>query len=103
MNKTNQEAAVKKVIVNKFCSDIEEQLGQLTSSDSRKKVKKLLRELTQHVEQVYALPFEERECYWKSSFRLYNFLRQVGDLGRTAFGYSKEVKQKLREILNDEK
>ena len=102
MNKTEEDAAVKKMVVNKIGSDIEEQLEQLTSSDSRKRVKKLLRKLTQHVEHVYALPFEERECYWKSSFHLYNFLRSSGDLGRTSFGYSKEVKQKLREILSIE-
>ena len=99
MNKTKEDAAVKNMIVNKIGGDIVEQIEQLTSSDSRKRVKKLLRELTQHVERVYTLPFEERECYWKSSFHLYNFLRQAGDLGRTTFGYSKEVKQKLREIL----
>ena len=102
MNKSLEDAAVKKMIVNKIGSDIEEQLEQLTSSDSRKRVKKLLRDLTQHMEHVYALPFEERECYWKSTFRLYNFLREAGDLGRTTFGYSKEVKQKLREILSIE-
>ena len=102
MNKTKEDAAVKKMIVNKIGSDIVEQLEQLTSNDSRKRVKKLLRDLASHVEHVYWLPFEERECYWKSSFHLYNFLRSSGDLGRTTFGYSKEVKQELKKILSIE-
>lgn len=102
MNKTEENAAVKKLVVSKIGDEIKDGLEKLTNSDSRRRVKKLLRELTQHVEHVYALPFEERECYWKSTFRLYNFLREAGDLGRTSFGYSKEVKQKLREILSIE-
>ena len=91
-----------KLVKSKVCKDIKDALKQLPNNDSRKRVKKLLRELTQHTEHVYQLPVEERENYWKASFNLYNFLRQAGQLERTVFGFSNDVKKALKKILATE-
>ena len=94
-----EEELVNKLLISKITANVERQLKLLPNNDSRKRVKKLLRELTQHTEQVYKMPIEEREAYWEASFHLYDFLRQAGQVGRTTFGFNDSVKQALRELL----
>ena len=94
-----EDKIVDQLLVSKVTANVERQLKLLPNNDSRKRVKKLLRELTQHVEHVYELNIEEREAYWEASFHLYNFLRQAGQVGRMTFGFNDSVKQALREIL----
>ena len=94
-----EDKIVDQLLVSKVTANVERQLKLLPNNDSRKRVKKLLRELTQHVEHVYELNIEERENYWEASFHLYDFLRQAGQVGRTTFGFSDNVKQALRELL----
>jgi hypothetical protein len=94
-----EDKIVDQLLVSKVTANVERQLKLLPNNDSRKRVKKLLRELTQHVEHVYELNIEERENYWEASFHLYDFLRQAGQVGRMTFGFNDSVKQALREIL----
>ena len=96
---TKEEQLVNKLLVSKVTANVERQLKLLPNNDSRKRVKKLLRELTQHVEHVYKLSIEERENYWEASFHLYDFLRQAGQVGRMTFGFNDNVKKALREAL----
>ena len=95
-------AVVTNLLVKKFTNSISTPLEKLPSNAARRRVKKLLRELTNHVEHVYMLPVEEREIYWDASFYLYDFLRQAGQFGRTTFGFSDEVKKELKKILSIE-
>ena len=99
MLNAKEEELVNKLLISKVTANVERQLKLLPNNDSRKRVKKLLRELTQHTEQVYKLPIEEREAYWEASFHLYDFLRQAGQVGRSSFGFSDNLKKALREIL----
>ena len=94
-----EDKIVDQLLVSKVTGNIKRQMKLLPDNDSRKRVKKLLRELTQHTEQVYKLPIAEREAYWEASFHLYNFLRQAGQVGRMTFGFNNSVKQALRELL----
>ena len=96
---SKEDKIVDQLLVSKVTANVERQLKLLPNNDSRKRVKKLLRELTQHTEQVYKLPIEEREAYWEASFHLYDFLRQAGQVGRMTFGFNNSVKQALRELL----
>ena len=96
---TKEVQLVNKLFVSKVTANVERQLKLLPNNDSRKRVKKLLRELTQHTEHVYQLPIEEREAYWEASFHLYDFLRQAGQVGRMTFGFNDNVKKALREAL----
>lgn len=100
MNREQEKKAIENIFAISARSRIYDQLRLLDGSLYQRNVRKLLREYTVHLEAVYMLPIEKRECYFACSFEIYKFLRGM-KMTKSTKGFREDVKEFLRETLED--